>query len=169
MFSQHLGIKQCKYYMIWFDIDIFLFIPLQDIWNYCQNIPDGARQQLIIGLGKIEQHNPDQIVSNLAAEIIILQRNNMWTRAIHQFRQEMVILNPCLTRERIGSVNTYMMYSLSTPIWYTTRLNYASCYARFPNFDLQKYIHPTGYIHFTWKILWYDRFQHFRFHVNYSL
>ncbi len=30
----------------------------------------------------------------------------MWTRAIHQLSQEMVILNPCLTRERIGSVFT---------------------------------------------------------------
>ncbi len=27
-------------------------------------------------------------------------------------------------------------YVLSTPIWYTTRLNYASCYPRFPNLDL---------------------------------
>ncbi len=64
--------------------DFFLFIPPYMISGTTAKAwLDDAGRQFIIGFCKIELHSPYQIASYLATEIIILQKNNMWTRAIH--------------------------------------------------------------------------------------
>lgn len=53
---------------------------------------------------KNKQLNPYEIASCLGAEVIILKKNNMWTRAIHYFGHQMTILDPYFTCKCIGSL-----------------------------------------------------------------